>query len=62
MPAIASTSKHSEEDWEARNGFDTLVRAHEISANPTLMKRIKAHAKKHEEKAKRVSRLEGKLL
>ena len=60
-PVSVSTAG-KEDDWEARHAFDTLVRAHEISSNSSLMKRVKTHAKLHKERADRVARLEGKLL
>jgi hypothetical protein len=59
---IASTGSKEPDDWEARHAFDTLIRAHEITSNTTLMKRVKQHAKQHKERADRVARLEGKLL
>jgi hypothetical protein len=60
--AMPSTAVESKDDGEARHAFDTLIRAHEITSNSTLMKRVKAHAKTHKERADRVARLEGKLL
>jgi hypothetical protein len=62
LEAPPSTAMESKDDWEARSAFDTLIRAHEITSNSTLMKRVKAHAKAHKERADRVARLEGKLL
>lgn len=58
---VAATPK-MDEDWEARHAFDTLLRAAEITSNSTLMKKVKAHARTHKERADRVARLEGKLL
>jgi hypothetical protein len=33
-----------EHDYEAENGVDTLMRYHELKANPELMGRVKKHA------------------
>jgi hypothetical protein len=35
------------EDYEAKDAFDTLLRAHDIQSKPELMNRVHKHAKKH---------------
>lgn len=46
-PSISETAAKpvkDERDYEAENGADALLRAHEIKQDPALMARVKKHA------------------
>lgn len=57
MGAIAQPGK-PENDYEAEEGFRTLVRAEELKGKPDLMKRIHAHASKQKKHAEKITSME----
>lgn len=59
---LSETSPGDRRDWEAEEGYRTLTRAQRITGDRSMMKRVKAHAKREGEMNARIARLEGKLL
>lgn len=51
-----------QDDWEARDWFDTLSRAREITQDKTKVERVRQHAKSIKEKAERMRRLSSRYI
>jgi superfamily II DNA or RNA helicase len=45
-PYDSDSKDGSDKDYEARDAFDTLMRAEDAKQNPDLMKRVHKHAKR----------------
>lgn len=55
-PDVASPSP-DQEDWETKDHFNTIMKAHEIMEDPAKMEKIHAHAGRHKKALEHLTKM-----